>query len=75
MVLELKDKLLDDAGSILSIPQEKASAGILEEAVSALEALGFKKRDAEQAVYNIEGVNNSESVSNVVKKALVSLNR
>ena len=75
MVLELKDKLLDDAGSVLSIPQDKKSAGVLEEAVSALEALGFKKKDAEQAVYNLKGANNSESVSNVVKKALASLNR
>jgi len=76
MVLELKDKLFEGRDSVaVSESGEAASSNIREEAISALEALGFKKRDAEKAVMKLKDSDQSESVSTMVKKALVSLNR
>lgn len=76
MVLELKDKLFEGRDSVaVSESGEAASSTIREEAISALEALGFKKRDAEKAVMKLKDSDQSESVSTMVKKALVSLNR
>jgi len=76
MVLELKDKLFEGRDSVaVSESGEAASSNIREEAISALEALGFKKRDAEKAVMKLKDSDQSESVSTMVKKALVNLNR
>lgn len=76
MVLELKDKLFEGLDSVaVSESGDPASSNIREEAISALEALGFKKRDAEKAVMKLKDSDKSEGVSSLVKKALVSLNR
>lgn len=77
MILELKDKLFVGLDSVaVSESGEAASLNnIREEAISALEALGFKKRDAEKAVMKLKESDQSEGVSSLVKKALVSLNR
>lgn len=74
MVLELKDKLFDESGpSIVTGSTESRSK--YEEAVSALEALGFKKKDAEQAVQQITSKNQELTVSDVVKQALSRMKR
>ena len=74
MVLELKDKIFDaDGASVVSDGGEKTDRR--SEAVSALEALGFRKRDAEQAVSAIINKNVDASVSDVVKQALTDLKR
>ncbi|MGF1669363.1 MAG: Holliday junction branch migration protein RuvA [Balneolaceae bacterium] len=76
MVLELKDKLFDEfdyPGTTQSGNSDISS--IRGEAVSALEALGFKKRDAEKAVMNVKDTDMGNDVSGVIKKALLSLNR
>ncbi|MEX0661587.1 MAG: Holliday junction branch migration protein RuvA [Balneolaceae bacterium] len=74
MVLELKDKLFDESEpSIVSSGGQKMDRR--SEAVSALEALGFKKRDAEQTVSKIISGNKDSTVSDIVKKALAELKR
>lgn len=74
MVLELKDKLFDESQpSVATGSTEQRSRR--EEAVSALEALGFRKRDAEKAVNQIMSGSPDLSVSDLVKKALTDLKR
>ncbi len=74
MVLELKDKLFDETQpSVATGSFEQRSKH--EEAVSALEALGFKSRDAEQSVQKITASNPKSSVSEIVKSALNRMNR
>jgi len=74
MCLELKDKLFDETQpSVATGSTEQRSKH--EEAVSALEALGFKKRDAEQSVQKIAATNPTFSVSDIVKSALSTMNR
>lgn len=74
MVLELKDKLFDESGPSV-ITGSMQSRSKREEAVSALEALGFRKRDAEQAVQQIMAGGSDLTVSEVVKQALGQINR
>lgn len=72
MVLELKDKLFDESQpSIVSGAMETRSKR--EEAISALEALGFSKTSASQTVNQISGTNPKATVSEIVKKALTKL--
>lgn len=74
MVLELKDKLFDESQpSVISGNSQIRSRR--EESVSALEALGFKKKDAEQMVQNITSKKPDSTVSDIVKQALSQLNR
>lgn len=74
MVLELKDKLFDESQpSVVSGNSQIRSRR--EESVSALEALGFKKKDAEQMVQNITSKKPDSTVSDIVKQALSQLNR
>ncbi len=74
MVLELKDKLFDESQpSVATGSIENRSKR--EEAVSALEALGFRKRDAEQTVHQITAKNADISISDMVKQALSQLKR
>jgi holliday junction DNA helicase RuvA len=72
MVLELKDKLFDESQpSVVSGDTEARSRH--EEAISALEALGFNKRQAAQTVNNIAGRSPKATVSDIVKQALAQL--
>jgi len=76
MVLELKDKLFEGFDSVrVSESGESTVSNTRDEAISALEALGFKKRDAEKAIMNLNEADMDDGVSSVVKKALLSLNR
>lgn len=74
MVLELKDKLFDESQPSVATGAIK-SRSKHEEAVSALEALGFRKKDAEQAVRQITSADKSLTVSDVVKQALNRMKR
>ncbi len=72
MVLELKDKLFDESQpSVVSGDTQARSRH--EEAISALEALGFNKRQASQAVNGIAGKMPNATVSDIVKQALTQL--
>lgn len=74
MVLELKDKLFDESQpSVATGSTEQRSKR--EESISALEALGFRKKDAEKAVVQIQSKDPDLSISDVVKKALSDLKR
>lgn len=74
MVLELKDKLFDESGPSV-ITGSKESRSRREEAISALEALGFRKKDAEQSVKQIMSASEDLTVSDVVKQALGQMKR
>ncbi|MDX1590557.1 MAG: Holliday junction branch migration protein RuvA [Balneolaceae bacterium] len=74
MVLELKDKLFDESGPSV-VTGSKVSRSKREEAISALEALGFRKKDAEQSVQQIMSGSADLSVSDVVKQALGQMKR
>jgi Holliday junction DNA helicase RuvA len=74
MVLELKDKLFDESQpSIISGTTESRSKR--DEAVSALEALGFGKREVVQTVNEILSTSRDVNVSDIVKQALSKLKR
>jgi Holliday junction DNA helicase RuvA len=73
IILELKDKM-EFTGSDLQSAGITEGLGARDEAVSALESLGYKKKDAEQVVSRVmsEGIT---EVSAIIKKALSELNR
>src|SRR5690625_129179 len=69
MILELKDKVQQ------SVPRPAAETGGStptgrEEAISALEALGFKKRDAEKVVMEIVQEEQTDDIQEIIRKAL-----
>lgn len=77
MILELKDKI----GAIATtapagMGNRVVSGSLKDEAISALESLGIKKRDAEKAVLAAAHNGQGEGeVRDLVKKALAQLNR
>lgn len=75
IIVELKDKLAEYAASAGVTPTSSAESGVMGEAISALEALGFKKKESEQAVMKALNNAGSEDASVVIKKALASLNK
>ncbi|HET6527278.1 MAG TPA: Holliday junction branch migration protein RuvA, partial [Balneolaceae bacterium] len=75
MILELKDKMSEMVDATYSQSSTGVSGNLKREAVSALQSLGFKKRDAEQAVSMATKNNGSENVQEIVKKALSQLNK
>lgn len=74
MILELKDKIADISSASAS-SASTVSGNLKEEAVSALESLGFKKRDAEKAVGAASRENDVSDVQELVKKSLTQLKR
>lgn len=74
IVLELKDKLFDESGSTI-LSASGSGPGRTDEAVSALEALGFSRRDFVQIVGKIAASSPDISVSDLVKQALLQLKR
>lgn len=75
MILELKDKMSEMVDATYS-GSTAVSGNLKEEAVSALESLGFKKRESEKAVVAAARENDiSDNVQELVKKALTQLNR
>lgn len=77
MILELKDKMSEMVDA--TYPSDggtTVSSNIKEEAVSALQSLGFKKRDAEESVtLASRGDGVDGNVQELVKKALSQLNK
>ncbi len=72
--LELKDKI----GQISSSSSKSSIApisGISDEVISALESLGFKRREAEQATIKILQGSEVLTVPSAIKKALSVLNK
>lgn len=74
MVVELKDKFLPGESSSAAIASGSLN-GSREEAISALESLGFKKRDAENAVMKVLSADKEADVSALIKLALAQLKR
>lgn len=73
IILELKDKLGEiSGGGSLSKP---LSEGVSDEVVSALESLGFKKRQAEEAATKALQEEGVKTVAAGIKKALSYLNK
>jgi Holliday junction DNA helicase RuvA len=74
MVLELKDKLFDESEpSIVSDNGQMRDRR--EESVSALQALGFRKQDANKVVSKIISNNPDAGISDIVKQALGEMKR
>lgn len=73
IIVELKDKLTEYAESTGVKATGTQEAGVTSEAISALESLGFKKREAEQAVVKALKEVDGDDASKVIKKALASL--
>lgn len=75
MILELKDKVSEMVDATYTQRPGSVSGNLKGEAVSALQSLGFKKRDSEKAVSM--AASNGKSAQNVqelVKMALAQLN-
>lgn len=72
MVLELKDKIAkgEGSGELFSIGDRNASA---DEAISALQMLGFSKPNISKAVQSILKANPKASVEQIIKSALQML--
>lgn len=74
MVLELKDKLFDESEpSVVSADGQTRDRR--EESISALQALGFRKQDANQAVSKIISDSPDAGISEIVKRALGEMKR
>ena len=76
MILELKDKIGDIATAAGTTAGTSVSGSLKDEAISALESLGFKKRDAEKAVVAAAREDDSGGdVQVLIKNALSQLKR
>lgn len=77
MILELKDKMSEMVDATYTPGDTSGVSGNLkEEAVSALQSLGFKKRDSEEAVtLAAKGKDIDGNVQELVKRALSQLNK
>ncbi len=73
IILELKDKLGEIKGVTSSSKSSSGSA--IDEVVSALESLGFKKRQAEEAATKAFQEENIKTAPAAIKKALSYLNK
>jgi holliday junction DNA helicase RuvA len=74
MVLELRDKLFDESQPSI-ISGDSVIRSRHDEAISALEALGFNKKEAVQMVNNIAVRNPEATVSGILKLALAQSKR
>jgi len=74
IILELREKLAEYTSSSTSIGSSTQS-GPMNEAIQALESLGFKTRDAEQAVMKAVKDSDTSDTSAVIRKALSLLNK
>lgn len=77
MILELKDKMSEMVDATYS-PEgaTNLNSNVKEEAVSALQSLGFKKRDAEESIdLAAKGEDIDGNVQELVKKALSQMDK
>ncbi|MDZ7660402.1 Holliday junction branch migration protein RuvA [Fodinibius sp.] len=77
MILELKDKISEMVDATYTPDGSTAiSSNVKEEAVSALQSLGFKKRDAEESIeLAAKGEDFDGDVQQLVKKALSQMDK
>ncbi|MGM0587536.1 MAG: Holliday junction branch migration protein RuvA [Bacteroidota bacterium] len=76
MILELQDKVADFESADISPDKQYSAPALKKEAMSALESLGYNKRDAEEAVKLASGeVNEDATVTELVKASLKMMNR
>ncbi len=78
MILELKDKISEmvDATYSSTSSTSNVASNVKEEAVSALQSLGFKKRDAEESIeLAAKGEDIDGDVQKLVKKALSKMDK
>ncbi|GAA5522702.1 Holliday junction branch migration protein RuvA [Aliifodinibius salicampi] len=74
MILELKDKVSEMVDATYT-SSSAVSGDLKQEAISALQSLGFKKRDSEKAVgMAVKNGQSAENVQELVKRALAQLN-
>ena len=73
IILELREKLTSVEVSPVSLAA--SGTGVLEEAIQALVALGFKPKESEQAAMKVVNETGSSDSSEVIRKALSVLNR
>lgn len=73
IIVELREKLAEYAPTGASSSAPKASG--TNEAIQALESLGFKTKEAEQSVMKVLNEDGSLDTSQVIRKALSLLNR
>lgn len=76
IILELKDKMkteeaISKAEEVVSKEEIVPAGGVLEEALSALQVLGYQKKEAQNALSKIDA--NGLSVEDLIKRALVIL--
>ena len=74
MVLELKDKLFDESEPSV-VSDNGQTRDRREESSSALQALGFRKQDANKVVSKIISKSPDAGVSDIVKQALSEMKR
>lgn len=74
MVLELKDKLFDESEPSI-VSEDGQTLDRREESISALQALGFRKQDAQKMVSKIISESPKSGVSEIVKRALSEMKR
>lgn len=72
IILELREKLADYVSTVSSVATRPTSGN---EAIQALESLGFKTKDAEQAVVKVLTEKNDLTASQVIRSALSLLNK
>lgn len=77
MILELKDKMSEMVDATYAPgASSKISGNVKDEAVSALQSLGFKKRDAEESIeLAAKGESIDGDVQKLVKKALSQMDK
>lgn len=73
IILELKDKLGEVSPSMGAPTSNEGSR--IQEVISALESLGFKKREAEEAASKALQEDEVKTVASAIKKALSYLNK
>src|SRR5690606_684842 len=73
IILELRDKLSPADGGTGDSASGRATSGSSKEAVDALEALGFRRNDADKTVHAILREQPQAETSELIKKALATL--
>lgn len=74
ITLELKDKIAE-IGMPITSGENQPTSGITDEVISALESLGFKRKEAEQTALKVLQGAEPITVQAAIKKALSLLNR
>jgi Holliday junction DNA helicase RuvA len=74
IILELRDKLVPAGTTTDNSDFSVKEGSLVGEVISALESLGFKKREAEMAAIKVIKANENSDVSSAIKAALKILN-